>query len=246
MTATFNDAADLRKRGFQLRTAPVTILCVDPSGDGDDFDGVIALSREEHQRGEPHDPDFAVEFVYRVILANRLPKDKEFPDKLAMIFRLDSLLKSWTVSGRQSGHVIGVETNGVGYGYASSLARKTNTKIIPYATVARVNPGTRPPGNSKIAMPRLDALDNLRILMETGYLKLATGAPGIDLLRNEMNAFVWRGRNRPEAMQGQKDDLVMALTGAAWIGSKVLPPLLKQVKLPGNRRAPAGARMRMH
>lgn len=238
MTVYTNSAEDLRERGFQLLCPPVTVAVLDPSGDGSDYDGLVAVSREEHQRGLPHDPDFAVEYMYRVLLAHRLPQEWEFPDKLAAILKLDSVLRQWTRRGQQTTHVIGIETNGVGYGYASSFARKSSTKVLPYATVGRVSIGGQAPTNAKLAMPRLEALDNTRILAETGYLKLAAGAPGIENLRKEMNAFVWRGRNRPEAMPGQHDDLVMALTGALWIASKVLPPVLKQVKMPGETRAP--------
>lgn len=241
----FNSAKDLKDRGFFLRVPPVTIVTLDPSGDGDDYDGLVAVSREEHQRGEVHDPDFAVEYVFRVLMAHRLPKDWEFPDKLAAVLNLDRMLRAWTSQKRQTAHFICVETNGVGYGYASSISRKTNTKVIPYATVGNVS-DNRPPSDAKVAMPRLKALDNTRILMETGYLKMAPNGPGMDNLKAELQAFVWRGKNRPEAMAGQRDDLVLALTGALWVGTKVLPPVLKQVKLPGNNERLRGQRMRMN
>ena len=238
------DASRLRERGFQLLTPPVSIASLDPSGDGEDYDGLVVVSREEHQRGEPNDPDFAVEFVYRLLMAHRLPRDWEFPDKLAAVFQLDRNLQRWTSQKRQSAHFMCFETNGVGYGYASSFARKSTTKVIPYATVGRVT--NVAPVNAKVAMPRLEALDNLRILMETGYFQLAKGAPGAKEFNNELQAFVWRGRNRPEAMQGQHDDLILAATGATWIGSKILPPLLKQVKMPGPGRKPNHGRVRVH
>lgn len=242
----FNNAADLRSRGFQLLTPPVTIVCLDPSGDGDDFDGVVALSREEHQRGRVYDPDFAVEMVFRVLLAHRMPKDWEFPDKLAAMLNIDKMLKTWTATGRQTAHVLCVEANGVGYGYASSLSRKTSTTVIPYSTVGKVSSTNTVPMNAKVAMPRLEALDNLRILAETGYLKVMPEAPGKKLLEAEMNAFVWRGKNRPEAQEGQHDDLVLALTGAAWVGSKVLPPVLKQVRVGRNTTSSGHGRIKVH
>lgn len=242
----FNNANDLKERGFQLLCPPISIVAVDPSGDGDDKDGVIVISREEHQRGMPHDPDFAVEYVFRIMLAHELPMDYEFPDKLAALLNLDKRLQRWTSQKRQTAHFFTFETNGVGYGYASSFARKSSTKVIPYATVGRVSNTTKAPGNAKVAMPRLDALDNTRILIETGYLKAAPGAPGLAELQKQMQAFVWRGKNRPEAMAGQHDDLVLALTGALWIGSKVIPPVLKQVVMPGAQRKPNHGRMRVH
>jgi hypothetical protein len=242
---SFNTAHDLRKRGFQLMTPPVTLVCMDPSGDGDDFDAIVALSREEHQRGHTHDPDFAVEFVYRVLMAHRLQQSWEFPDKLASLLALDRTLRGWTLAGRQQAHFFAIETNGVGYGYASSLAKKTTTKVMPYATVGKIGSTYRPPGNAKYAMPRLDALDNLRILVETGYIKIAPDCPGKKELQDEMAAFVWRKQNRPEAMVGQHDDLVMALAGATWAASKILPPILKSTTMRNTARV-AGARMRIN
>lgn len=242
----FANADDLKERGFQLLEPPVTIVAVDPSGDGDDRDGVVAVSREEHQKGMPHDPDFAVEYLYRIMLAHQLPQEYEFPDKLAALLALDKKLVSWTGQRRQRKHFFVFETNGVGYGYASSFSRKSSTTTIPYATVGKISNSGRAPSRAKIAMPRLEALDNTRILMETGYLKAAANAPGIDVLNKQMQAFVWRGKNRPEAMAGQRDDLVLALTGALWIGSKVIPPVLKYKPVPGATRATPPARMRMH
>ena len=234
--AEINTGADLKERGYSLLIPPVTVVALDPAGDGADYDGLVAISREEYQRGAPHDPDFSVEMLYRVLLAHRLPQNWEFPEKLAAVLSLDRFLRGLTHQRRQHSHIMCFETNGVGYGYASSFARKSPTKVIGYATVARKSTTGVAPVNAKIAMPRLEALDNTRILLETGYLKLAEGAPGIDTLRKEMRAFVWRGRNRPEAMSGQHDDLVMAMTGALWVASKVLPPVLKQVKLPAGTR----------
>jgi hypothetical protein len=242
---SFNTAHDLKKRGFQLLTPPATIVAMDPAGDGADFDAVVALSREEHQRGHTHDPDFAVEFVYRVLLAHRMPQSWEFPDKLAALIALDRTLKGWTAAGRQHAHFFAIETNGVGYGYASSLSAKTTTKVMPYATVGKIGTTYRPPMNAKYAMPRLDALDNMRILIETGYFKIAPECPGKKELQDEMAAFVWRSKNRPEAMEGQHDDLVLAAAGATWAASKILPPFLKATTMRNVARA-AGTRMRVN
>jgi len=242
----FNTATDLRERGFRLEMPPVTIVAFDPAGDGDDYDAVVALSREEHQHGEVHDPDFAVEFLFRVLMAYRMPQNWEFPDKLAGLISLDRTLKSWTKARRQTTHVFCVESNGVGYGYASSLSQKTDTKVIPYTTVASASAVRTPVPGTKVSMPRLRALDNMRILMETKYLQIEKSAPGQDQLAAELSAFVWRQKGRPEAQLGQHDDLVMAACGATWIGSKVLPPLLKQIMVSkGPMREPA-SRMRIN
>lgn len=242
---SFNNAHDLRQRGFSLMTRPLTIATLDPAGDGDDRDALTILSREEHQRGEPYDPDFAVEMVFRLMMYHKLPREWEFPDKLASLIALNRELIGWTRSGRQSGHVFNVESNGVGYSYASSLREKISAPVFSYVTVATTSKEIRP--DAKFTMPRLKALDNLRVLIETGYVKMQPDAPGAADIKTELGAFVWRGRNRPEAMQGQHDDGVMSLCGGVWLGSKILPPALKQVKFKaGKTNASRGARMRIN
>jgi hypothetical protein len=198
----------------------------DPAADGDDRDAVVLNAREEWQKGEPWDPDFAVVTAYRVLMAYRMPQQFEFPDKLAMLLRLHGELNKWARAGRCHGHVFTVETNGVGYGISSSLRSAARANVVPYITVARLS--DRGVVERRRAMPRLPALDHLRLLTETHMLKIARDCPGKDEVMEEMNAFVWRRAGRPEAMAGAKDDLVMALCGTTWIGSKVLPPVLRQ------------------
>jgi len=230
----FNSSEDWQQRGFHLRTAPLCIAAYDPAGDGQDHDALMVMTREEHQRGEPHDPDFAVAMKYRVLMCQRMPRDFEFPDKLAKVLSLHRSLMKWELAGRIHTHVIAVEANGVGWGLASALRDKLGHVVIPYTTVGSTS--DTPYTGHKVSMPRLAALDNLRILMETHHLKLIPEAPGAKDLIQELNSFVWRRPGRPEAMQGQKDDLVMALCGGIWVGSRVIPPILKGAK-PAKRRA---------
>jgi hypothetical protein len=221
----FNSDKDWRERGFHLRTAPVIIVSYDPAGDGDDRDAIIVTSREEHQRGEPHDPDFAVEMKFRVLMGQRIPVDFEFPDKVAKLLAIHRQLTQWQAGGRIHTHAFAVESNGVGWGLASDLRSKIGESVLPYTTIGSAM--DKPYGGGKINMPRLAALDHLRIMMETHHLKLIPGAPGSKEIISELNSFVWRRPGRPEAMDGQKDDLVMALCGGVWVGSKIIGPTLK-------------------
>jgi hypothetical protein len=236
---TFNNADELRERGFVMRDPPVNILAYDPAGDGRDNDALLIVSREEHRRGELWDPDLAVEFIFRILAAHRMPPGLEFPDKLARILRLNSFMAKWTHHKRAHGHIICVEANGVGWGMASSLKSKVNVPVIPYVTVARADEKTYVEG--KVSMPRLAALDHLRIQLELHRVKAAKDAQGIKDLGQELNSFVWVRKGRPEAIAGQTDDLVMALAGAVWIGTKLLPPVTKQQKI-GNRTPTHGTR----
>jgi hypothetical protein len=220
----FNTVADWRARGYAMRTPPLILVGYDPAGDGKDRDALSMVAREEHQHGEPWDPDFGVATIYRLLQAYRMPQSMEFPDKLAMILKLNSELTRWMYVGRSAGHVICIETNGVGYAMASSLRQKIGARVAPYVTVARVTDDRII--EKRTAMPRMAALDHMRVLAETHCLKIAKGAPGGREFIKEMQAFVW-GSGRPEAQEGQHDDIVMSVCGALWIGSKVIPPLLK-------------------
>ncbi len=221
----FNSNAEWRDRGFSLRSPPVCIVTYDPAGDGKDNDALVVLLREEHQKGEPYDPDFAVENKYRVLMCERMPSHYEFPDKLARLLSMHRRLLSWTAEGKIFAHVFAVETNGVGWGLSSALKAKVGSHVIPYTTVSTT--GDRSYTGMKVSMPRLAALDHMRIMMETFHLRISPDAVGAKDLLAEMNSFVWRAPGRPEAIQGQHDDLVMATCGGLWIGSRVIQPVLK-------------------
>lgn len=240
MTEVFNNVAELRSRGYALREPPFNIVAYDPAGDGKDRDSFVLLSREEWRRGELWDPDLSVEFIFRVILAHRMPIDLELPDKIAQLLALSRQLTRWRAQGKSSGHAYTVETNGVGYGIQGALAEKLSVPVIGYTTVGKLT--QEPVTEKRIAMPRLAALDLVRLYMEMHRLKTVRGGPGIDLLIQELNSFVWRRAGRPEAMAGEHDDLVLALAGGLWIGTKVIPPLTKQQKFPaGAGRVTPGA-----
>lgn len=224
--AQFNTGADWKARGFRLQTPPLMLACYDPAGDGADRDALLLLSREEHQKGEPHDPDFAAQTLYRVLMVHQMAAEMEFPDKLAMILRLHRQLRRWTNKGRCHGHVFCVETNGVGYAMGSALRSAVGNAVVAYHTTGKASSDV-PFAEKRPSMPRLPALDNLRVLAETHCLKIARDAPGREILVREMEAFVWRRAGRPEAMDGQRDDTVMALAGGCWVGSKIIPPILK-------------------
>jgi len=229
MEEIFNTIGDLKDRGFSLEDPPLNIVCYDPAGDGDDNDAVVILSREEWRRGELHDPDLAVEMIFRLILSSYLPNDMEFPDKLAALLSVNNQMLKWQRQKRQHAHVIGVETNGVGYAMASSLRTKTNVPVIGYNTVGNMK--DRPFEGKDTSMPRLAALDNFRVYLEMNRIKILKDCVGKKDMVNELNSFVWAAKGRPEAMAGARDDLTMAAAGALWIGTKLIPPINKQVRI---------------
>jgi len=238
----------LRERGFVLKTPPFYIVALDPAGDGADNNAVVMLGREEHARGDPVDPDFAVEFMLRVKMAMRMSQDLEFSDILAQLYSLHRYLLGLRAKGASSGHLFAVETNGVGFGYEAQLREKVGSeRVIGYTTVGTKSDDTEV--GKKLTMPRLAGLDNLRVQIESGHLKLEQDAPGSKELEAEFRSFVWRSPGRPEALDGHRDDLVMATAGATWMATKLIPPMLKQASFRDRRRrqsAAASGNMRIH
>lgn len=239
---TYNSGRTLRDRGFRLHVAPLHFVCLDPAADGDDYSGVCLMAREEHQKGEPEDPDFAVEHMLRVKMALRLRQDMEFADILAQMYRLNRYLNGLKRKGLSYGHVFCVETNGVGYGYEQALRAKVSAPVVGYTTVGVVSDDTEV--GKRLVMPRLAGLDNMRIQIETHHLKLEKDAPGARELEGEFRAFVWRAPGRPEAMEGHNDDLVMATAGATWAATKLVPPVLKSKMFKKPKRPYYGSTMR--
>lgn len=233
-SSQFNTLADWKSRGFHMRTPPLIIPCFDSAGDGDDRDALVMVAREEHQQGETWDPDFAVQIMFRLLLVHQMPNTFEFPDKLAMLLKLHRELIRWQNMGRCKKHVFAIETNGVGYAMGSAMRKAVGNHVITYHTVGS-DATDMPFVNKRLSMPRLPALDHLRVLAETHCLKIAKDAPGKAIFEKEMASFVWARPGRPAAIEGQRDDTVMATAGACWIGAKVLPPFLKQTRVDARR-----------
>lgn len=219
----------LREKGFRLESPPLALVSFDPAGDGDDYPALNVTYREEWQLGDPIDPDFAVEKLYRVQMARRLPQQIEFVDAMAALLRLARHLAQLRDSGKIVDYRFTVETNGVGHGYASALTSKLGVeRVIRIFTTGGVD--SRQVAENKVTMPRMAALDLVRMLVEMQYVRVADEAVGAEDLFQEMQTFVWRGKNRPEAMEGQHDDLVLAFAMSVWTGEKLIPPLLRQIR----------------
>ena len=210
----------LQERGFVMRDPPMAILAYDPSGSGKDRDGIVILSREELRRGELDDPDLAVEIVYRALYASYMPRDLEFPDKMAKILSLHRAMMKWAAKGKMHSHIMLVETNGIGHSAKSFLQTKVHRYVRGYTTVAAVH-DRHVMAETGWVMPRNTALDNLRSKMELQRFKAEKGAPGMTELKNEFASFVWKNNVRPEAIDGQHDDLVMPSAAACYFGDRL-------------------------
>lgn len=228
MTDTNNALSDpFLKDGFSLRAPVLSIVAFDPSAEGDDFPTCVLVDREEWQRGETVDPNFAVQRRYRVKLVNRMDRTLEFPEQQAALMRLHRWLNHRQAKGLCYQHFLVIETNGVGWPIASDLRLKLGSVVVPMATTGS---GSNSPQGARgsVAMPRMAGLDNLRYLMEMHALKIDRDAPGGHILQTEMQSFVWAGKRKPQALSGQHDDSILPLASACWLGQKVVPPYLKQ------------------
>ena len=238
MTNALNTAEELKRRGFVMRDPPLLLLCYDPAGQGADNDAVVILSREEHRRGEVSDPDLAVEMIWRILQAEYFPVDFEWSDKIAKILSIHRGMRRWADSGRAAGTVILVESNGVGYAASSVLREKLSSQVLSYTTVGKASEETH--ASNKLIMPRLAALDLMRLQLELHRLKGVKGGKGVDDIQKELGGIVWARPGRPEALPGQRDDMTMALTAGIWFGTKVIPPLTKADPSKEPRRAQHG------
>lgn len=210
-----------------MREPGLTMCVYDPAGEGKDNDAVVIMQREEWRRGELYDAELAMEYVMRILMCEYMNVNWTLNQKVARLLAMERAMRKWENKKKSAGSVMMIETNGVGYGAASLLKDKvpTTTTIRGYQTVARTDNKSFQAGN--LSMPRLAALDNTRMLLDLDRIKAVKDAPGMDLFVQELNSFVWASARRPEAIAGQKDDLIMALTGACWFGTKVIPPITK-------------------
>ena len=213
-----------------MREPPFAIVAFDPAGDGEDENAVALYLREEFERGERHEMGFEHQMIMRLHLIETLRQDLEFPEVLASMLRLYRWLYNMKLQGRIYNFVIVVETNGVGHGYYHSLRNAIGGRVYGQYTVGGDH--EKPINEEKLVMPRMAGLDHFRYCIETHTIKIARDpasgqlAQGADKFRTQMNSFVWKGPKRPQAMEGQKDDLIMAGAIGNWFGTKVLPTVV--------------------
>lgn len=233
---SINSTKALNDLGFYNKEPPIAFLTLDPSGDGEDNNALVLMFREEFERGERYDIGYEHQMIYRFAMMHRLRSDMEFPEVLAALLRAWRVLVGMRDRGRIGDYAIIVETNGVGHGYYHSVRSKVGDRVLGVYTSGGDKDSAV--NQSKIIMPRMAGLDNFRLLLEQQQVKLAihpeTGvqAPGATAFKSELGSFVWRGPKKPEALAGQKDDLVMAAAIGAWVASKLYPPVAKAVRIP--------------
>lgn len=236
LSTQLNTVREFNHYGYYLQTPPVSLIVLDPAGDGNDGNGIVWMDREEYQKGEPEDPDFSVIPVNRIKFAAQLDSAMEWSDVMARLLALHRFMLLRERRGLSFRYFITVEVNGVGYGYANHLKEKVGTKkIIKVTTVG----GQKEEAHNETGfiMPRLPGLDHLRMRIEGHTFKIDKTAPGLDILNSQMRSFVWLKKGRPEALPGQRDDLVMSSAIGNWTLSKIIPPALKAKRFTQRGRA---------
>jgi hypothetical protein len=229
--------------GFRRRKAPVTLLVLDPSGEGDDRNGFGIIERHELELGLPHDKQYQMEQMFVVRHVERLDRGMEFPDVISLILAYHKgLLK---LPKRIARHWIVVETNGVGYGYASMLKKLCGSEyVIPIVTTG--SPDDRAvTDDNQPRMPRMAGLDLLRMMLQLQRAMVLPNVKGADLLVSELRTFVYHGR-KPQAMDGAHDDLVMMFALGVWAGVKLIPPVSRADPAPNIKAAMTPLRVRLN
>ena len=234
MANPLNTVKQLHEQGYRLVAPPVAIVTLDPSGAGEDFNALTWIDREEWQRGEVTDKLFSVQRLYRLQVAQRLPQSAEFGDLVAQMLRINLFLKKRRNKKLLHSIITVVETNGVGWGIFNQVKKKIGDGVIGIITVTGTN--SRAFSGGRMSMPRLPGLDHLRVLLETHLLKMHPKTPGAKEIESEFRSFVWKRAGRPEALDGQKDDLLMSLAIGCWVGEKVVPATVRQQLPPRSRR----------
>lgn len=214
--------AELGKLGFRLRRAPTVLFSLDPSGEGDDRTGLSIIERHELELGEPDEPKFAVEHAFMIRHVERLPRDMEFPDVMALLLAYHKgMLKRPKAVQR---HWFAIEVNGVGWPFYSQLHNLCGPGfVIPVVTTGSAD--DRPYGeeDNRPRMPRMAGLDLFRVMLQLQRIMIVPGAKGADELVREMRSFVFNGR-RPEAAEGEHDDLIFSSVLGVWVGARIIPP----------------------
>jgi hypothetical protein len=224
---------DLHAQGFRLRRPPFVLFGLDPSGEGFDRTGFVVIERHELELGEPVDPDYQVEHAFMLRHAERLDREIEFPDVMALMLEYHRKMAKLTPKNI-GGHQFVIETNGVGYPFASMLKRMTidgagRSHVIPIVTTSASD--NRPHDDEgRPRMPRMAGLDLFRVMVQLQRIMATKGAVGAGLLVSEMRSMIYKGA-RPEAAEGAHDDLVMAGTLAIWAGVRLIPPMARQERL---------------
>jgi hypothetical protein len=171
-----------------------------------DHSALVVLERTRVLTGAFDHVNYVPETVPRLYLrhAERFPLHfpyLEIPNAIKSIFpRLDP--PSYDASPVPK--TLAVDATGVGAPVVEILHRaRLQTRILPIT----ITSGAEPHGHN---VPRAALLSNLRILFETGVLRLASSAVHFKQLEKELNALSLH------APRTQHDDLAFALALAAW------------------------------
>jgi hypothetical protein len=166
----------------------------------------LALS---HEYGRPAEPPLAVRHLERFELGT---KYTNVVDRVATLVRSESL--------RNMPAVLLVDKTGVG---AAVLDSFTHARIGAVAvTLHGGSSVTRDPQRSGFRVPKRDLITVTQVLLQNGQLKVAAGLPEAETLKKELLNF--RVKIDPRTAhdsyehwrEGDHDDLVLAVSMAAW------------------------------
>jgi hypothetical protein len=166
----------------------------------------------------------------------RLPLGTPYPEVVQEILKL---LRAPTLAGA----LLVVDQTGVGRPVVDMLADKLRNQVT-----ARLLPITITGGHmvtmadpSSVHVPKKELISTLQVLLQTRRLQIARSLLDAPILIRELENYrikITAARNEvfEPWREGQHDDLVLAVTLAAWAGEKGLPPLHALPEPPMPRR----------
>jgi Terminase RNaseH-like domain len=122
------------------------------------------------------------------------------------------------------GAVLGVDQTGVGRAVMELFSNELAGRVwCLFAPVTITGSGAPPGAAVGLAVPKLELVGTLQVLLQTRRLKVADSLPEAPVLVRELEAFraappVLRGEAVESWRERDHDDLVLAVAVAAWLG----------------------------
>lgn len=146
-------------------------------------------------------------------------KGKIKPDQLGiLLMNISMLYNNATIapennSGWSGQTILKIEEAGYPFLYYSKKGRNKDGVVDPYYAMGR---SEFLPGYAVTSANRLEMLSKMEQYLRLGSVK-------INSLRfmKEVETFIVNESNRPEAMRGYNDDLIMALAGGLWVKEEI-------------------------
>lgn len=201
-------------------------------GQSQDYTAVALIEQVIGKRGfewngyryEEFEREFSKEeFIYNVVGAKRLPLGTPYPEQVKDIGKILNDLpvagKGLTRHGHQARRQLAVDRTGVG------------RPVVDLFEEAGLNPiGITITGGDQVVqdgnhyrVPKRELINQTKVLLQQGRLKISSQAPDYRILVAEMQNFTYKindNANDVYGREGQHDDMLLALCIGLWVAEK--------------------------